>query len=49
MGTISKSLEEITKALSNPIHKSPGVQLTDAAKKAAAGEQKSVDPLDAFK
>ena len=49
MKGISESLDKITKALEQPIHKSPGVQLTDAEAKAKAGsENKSVDPLSLF-
>ena len=48
MKAISENLTKITEALANPIHKSPGVQLTDAQIKAKAeAEGKSVDPLDA--
>lgn len=48
MKAISENLTKITEALANPIHKSPGVQLTDAQIKAKAeAEDKSVDPLDA--
>ncbi len=43
---ISESLAKITEALSQPIHKSPGIQLGDAEQKAKASESKSVDPLD---
>lgn len=43
---IAKSVAKITEALSNPIHKSPGVQVDDEEKKAKANEAKSVDPLD---
>ncbi len=46
VGEISKNLAKITEALSNPIHKSPGISTTDAAQKAKAGENKTVDPLD---
>lgn len=47
VGEISKSLLKITEALSNPIHKSPGIQKSDAGDKAKAGaEGKSVDPLE---
>ena len=48
MKGISEALEKITKALEKPIHKSPGVQPNDAATKAAAGSDKSVDPLSLF-
>jgi len=48
VGEISKNLAKITEALSQPVHKSPGIQLGDAAKKAKAdAEGKSVDPLNA--
>jgi len=43
---IAKSIEKITKALSQPIHKSKGVQVDDEEEKAKANE-KSVDPIDA--
>jgi hypothetical protein len=48
---IAVALEKITKALEQPIHKSPGVQPTDAATKAkpnADAEKKSRDPLSLF-
>ena len=49
MKSMAESLAKITEALGNPIHKSGGVQATDAEAKAkldAVG--KSVDPLDLF-
>ena len=49
MKVISDSLAKITEALANPIHKSPGVHITDAEAKAKTGVQgKSVDPLSLF-
>lgn len=46
---IADSVSKITKALEQPIHKSEGIQKTDAAIQANAGAQKkSVDPLDLF-
>lgn len=44
---IAESVAKITEALGNPIHKSKGVHLTDAAQ-AASTEGKSVDPLSLF-
>ena len=48
VGEISKNLAKITDALAKPIHKSLGVQTTDAETKAKANnaEGKSVDPLE---
>ena len=43
---IAKSVAKITKALSQPIHKSQGVQIDDAKTKSEAGEAKSVDPIE---
>lgn len=43
---IAKSVSKITEALSQPIHKSKGVQLEDEETKAKA-DKKSVDPIDA--
>ncbi len=49
VGEISKNLAKITDALNQPVHKSPGIQLTDAEQKAkAAADGKSVDPLSLF-
>lgn len=46
---IKASLAKITEALEQPIHKSTGVQKTEAEIKAKAdAEQKSVDPLSLF-
>ena len=46
---IADALGKITKALENPIHKSPGSNLSAEDLKAKAGiQEKSVDPLDLF-
>ena len=47
VGKIAESVDKITKALEQPIHKSPGIQKTDTEDK-AGGEAKSVDPLSLF-
>lgn len=46
MVEISKELKKITEALNTPIHKSTGVQKTDAEAKSV--QRKSVDPLELF-
>ena len=49
MKAISSNLAKIAEALENPIHKSQGVQKTDAEAKAKNDAQgKSVDPLSLF-
>ena len=48
LSKITVSLEKITKALEQPIHKSPGIHSEDAKKKSEAGVTKSVNPLDLF-
>jgi len=48
MKEISENLLKVVKALEQPVHKSPGVEKTDAEKEAAlkaSAEGKSVDPL----
>ena len=48
MKSIADNIAKITKALSMPIHKSGGIQKTDAETNAKADVQKSVDPLSLF-